>query len=508
MEQNNQNSPSAHLSAKELNQKSVRGGKQTFINQVANFFIHMASTVIVARFLGPEEYGIVAMVTSITLFASLFKDLGLSSVTVQKKSLTTEQHSNLFWVNLIAGTTLGGIVACASPLVAYFYGRPELQIVTLVLSSNFIIKSLGTQHSANLVRRMEFGKRSVADISGNVVSLLSSLAFAYFGYGYWALVYSSLLSNATTTILLFYYSPLKIVRPAKKTGLKEMMKFGINVTGFEILNYFSRNLDNILIGKYIGADALGLYNRAYRLMMFPITNLRNPINAVIFPALSKLQDRDSEYRTYFRNAITLLAALTTPVVALLYIVSSPLINVLLGPDWSQVSTLFSIMAIVAFTQPTASQIGTILLTLGKSKKYLQLGLFNSIITSIGFVIGLNWGAEGIAWSYVITRYAALIPNILFCTKGSPIGIRDFFDAMAIPSCISITAAALTKLAISILPFQSDIEVLSLSVITFSVLTYFLASIATYINSGFRNTIDASKAAKFLVLRKKTTSHHA
>ena len=175
-----------------LKQKSVRGGKVMMGSQGITVAVQLVSTVILARILTPEDYGIFAMVTAITAFAGLFRDLGLSSAAIQKKGLTTGQQSNLFWLNVLMGAFLTVLIAGCAPLVARFYGRPDLVNVTLVLSLNFIIISLGTQHGAMLVRRMQFGRSSAAMIAGALATLGVSVFCGLQGYAYWSLVWGTL----------------------------------------------------------------------------------------------------------------------------------------------------------------------------------------------------------------------------------------------------------------------------------------------------------------------------
>ncbi len=409
------------------------------VSQAISIAIQLTSTVILARLLSPDDYGVIAMVMAITAFAGVFRDLGLSSAAVQKKDLTRAQQSNLFWLNVAMGAVLTTIVAAASPLVAWFYGRPELTLVTVALSFTFLIGSLGTQHGARLVREMQFGRMAVATIAGSIAGLITSVTLALQSFAYWALVWGLLSGAVTTTVLLFILSPFRPALFSRNAGIREMVGFGANVTAFDLVNYFHRNLDNVLIGKFWGADALGLYSRAYQLLMFPITAVRGPINAVAFPAMSKLQGQPEDYRNYYRKVTHLLAWVSMPTTAFLFVASAPLIQLLLGNKWAGVSPLFSILAIVGFIQPTASLRGLVLMSLGNGKKYLRWGIINAIFISLGFTIGVRWGPQGVAWSYVVTTYLILPFSLIYVFYGTPVRPSDYWKSIRSPAIASVVA---------------------------------------------------------------------
>lgn len=427
----------------DLRQKSVRGGMVTMASQAISIAIQLASTVILARLLSPDDYGIIAMVMAITAFAGIFRDLGLSSAAVQKKDLTRAQQSNLFWLNVAMGTVLTAIVAAASPLVAWFYGQPELTLVTIALSFTFVIGSLGTQHGARLVREMQFGRRAVATIAGSIAGLTTSVTLALQGFAYWALVWGLLSAAITTTVLLFILSPFRPALFSRNAGIREMLGFGANVTVFELVNYFHRNLDNVLIGKFWGAEALGLYSRAYQLLMFPITAIRGPINAVAFPAMSRLQNQPDAYRAYYRRVTQLLAFVSMPITAFLFVASAPIIEFLLGREWLGVSPLFSLLALTAFIQPVAGLRGMVLLSSGQSRRYVQWGIFNAVCVSIGFLVGVRWGGVGVAVAYAIVNYAILYPSLLLAFKNTSLRSSDFFVPILGPAVSSMVAVVMT-----------------------------------------------------------------
>lgn len=429
----------------DLKKRSVRGGMITITTQVITVVTQIVSTVVLARMLTPDDYGVMGMVLSIVALAALFKDLGLSSAAIQRAELTDDQRSNLFWINAFFGLLLGVAFAAAAPLVAWFYGRPELVGMTLILSLTFVLGGLGAQHNAMLVRHMQFGRQGIVNISGIAVTFAVSVALAYFGFRFWALAWGHVAGTAARTLLIWALAPFMPGRWKRGIGTLDMLRFGANVTGFNFVNYFSRNLDNILIGKFVGADALGIYSRAYQLMLFPIQNLRGPIGAVTYPALCRLQDKPEDWRKYHMQTLRVLAFLTMPLVAWMYLVSEPLILLLLGENWAGVIPLFRILAIVAFIQPCAGMVGSVMLSVGHSREYFVQGVATSGAITLAFAVGIFWGATGIALGYLVANYLVLIPLLAYAYKGTALKIRDFFDSVSLPAFLALASLGVSYL---------------------------------------------------------------
>ena len=435
----------------DLKRKSVRGGATTLASQGMSVAVQLASTVILARLLSPEDYGIMAMVLAITAFAGLFRDMGLSVAAVQKKSLSRAQQSNLFWLNVLMGALLTVAVAFSSPLVASFYKKPELVAVTQVLSTTFLISSLATQAGAMLVRQMQFGRKAFATISGSVVTLAVAVIMAMQGYSYWSLVFGNVFGGVCTTLLLFILSPFRPSLPSRGSGVREMVKFGANVTAFNFVNYFHRNLDNILIGRVWGTESLGLYSRAYGLLLLPISSIRAPIIAVALPALSKLQGDPAAFRNYYLRTTSLLAFLSMPLTSFLFVCSRPIIELALGPDWMGVAPIFSVLAIASFIQPASGFVGSLLLSLGRGRRFLACGAFNAGFFAAAFLIGVQWGAIGVAVSYAIANYLVLYPWLRWSFLDTSVTFEGFLRACTFPALLSVSAAALSILILPQLP---------------------------------------------------------
>jgi PST family polysaccharide transporter len=418
----------------------LRSGAATIGAQGIMFFLQLASTMVLARVLTPEDYGINAMAVAINGFASVFSDLGLSNATVQQPEINHEQVSNLFWINVFIGFFLTIIIAASSPLAAWFYNTPALLEVMLSLSIIFTISGFSVQHSALLKRQMRFYSIAKIRVTSLLLGIIVAILASYFGLGYWALVLNTL-TNVTANTLGFWYACKWVpTAPQRSIKVSSMVKFGADLVGFDVVNYFARNLDNILIGKFWGASVLGLYSKAYQLLMMPITNLRGPANSVAIPALSRLQNDPEMFKNYYLKYVSLLAFISMPLVAFMFICTEQLISILLGNQWIEASKLFKILAIAAFIQPVSSTFGVVLVSKGKSRLYLKIGVFNSFICCLSFIAGLPWGAEGIAIGYIFANYLTIIPILHYSFKDTSINIQCFFKSIYIPILSSIFMA--------------------------------------------------------------------
>jgi len=433
---NNKWFETSHLS-EDLKSHSISGGFNTIVAQVISFTINMSTTVILARLLTPEDYGLVAMVTAVTGFVSIFKDMGLSAAIIQKPKIDQSQVSSVFWINCLVSLGIAIIIALASSLLATFYNEERLFNITLVFAASIFLTGLSLQHNALMKRQMKFKMLSILNIICAFASLATGLLLAWQGFGYWAIVATTICPPLYYTIALWIVCDWRPDLTLKTANTKSILKFGAGLTGFDLVNYFSRNMDNVLIGKYAGSNALGIYSKAYQLLMLPITQLRDPLNTVALPALSNLQNDKWKYNYFFRRYLFTLAFFSMPVVVFCAVFSKEIITIILGESWVKASYVFQILSLVAFIQPAAGTQGLLLITTGKAKKYFIVGVVAAVCYVGSFAIGVNWGMEGVAISYVLATYAIFLPSLAYSLKDSPLTVPHFLKEIVYPASFSI-----------------------------------------------------------------------
>ncbi|HYY56257.1 MAG TPA: lipopolysaccharide biosynthesis protein, partial [Pyrinomonadaceae bacterium] len=296
----------------DLGGRTARGGALTFASQGFKFFAGIAGTIVLARLLTPEDYGLIGMVAIVTGFVSMFKDMGLSMATVQKSDIKYEHVSTLFWVNVALSFAIMLLTVALSPAVAWFFKEPRLLWITIAYAGGFIFGGLSVQHEALLRRQMRFGALAITEISSALAGFVTAIVLAYFGARYWALVVNQLVMSLVYAVGVWVVCGWRPGLPVRYSGVRSMLAFGGNYTGFSIVNYFGGNLDNLLVGRIWGAAQLGFYAKAYQLLLLPIDQINAPVTAVAMPALSRLTDSPERYRQAYLRILQKLAIITMP----------------------------------------------------------------------------------------------------------------------------------------------------------------------------------------------------
>ncbi len=423
----------------DLQKHTVRGGAITLSSQILKFTLQTGGTFLLARLLVPSDFGLIGMVTIILNFVELFKDLGLSTATVQKDQINHAQVSLLFWINLAFSVAVTAIVAAMAPLVAWFYQEPRLTSIVLVLSANFILGGLAVQHVAILQRRMQFGLIAQSEIVSMVVGVLAAMGSALGGAGYWSLVIWRLAQSVTVLICVWIALPWRPGWVGKASGMASMLAFGGNITGFNVLNYFSRNFDNFLIGRYWGAEQLGLYAMAYKILLMPIQQINAPITNVAIPVLSRLQEEPEKYRRYYYKAVLAICTFGVPVVAFMFATADQIVLLMLGQDWLGVIPIFRWLTPAAYIGAFNVATGWVYISLGRVDRQLYWIIPKSIFDVILFAISVQWGAIGVAAAYGIAQPLIRIPEIFYCYRGTPLTVAGLAEAIWIPTLASLGA---------------------------------------------------------------------
>lgn len=424
---------------KDLHGRSFRGGVVTLSGQGAKFALGLLSTAALARLLRPQDFGLIAMVTSITAFVGLFKDLGLSNATVQRAQVTHEQVSFLFWVNLGLSLAVALAVLALAPVIAWFYHEPRLAPVTMVLSLTFVFSGLTVQHQAILRRQMQFKALAIRDAVSLAGGIAVGITLAWFGFGYWSLVAVLFSTSLINCILLWTICGWRPSAFRRGVGVRDMLVFGGNLTAFNVLNYFTRSFDNILIGRVLGAAPLGIYTKAYGLLMMPISQINFPMAAVLLPGLSRLQDDPREYARLFVNATRAIALITVPLVVFSFVLSQDIVLVLLGRKWLSVAPIFQFLAPAALFGAISFAPGWLCQSLGRVRRQFHYALVSTPITVTGFLIGIKWGTAGVAASYSLTFSLLFWGYVWYASKDSPVRFSEIaitFVSVFLPASLA------------------------------------------------------------------------
>ena len=388
-------------------------------------FIHIATLMVLVRILTQEQFGLMAMIVPITSFVMLFNDMGLSTAVVQREKITHAQVSGLFWINLGISGVLAALFTALAPVLAWFYAEPELLNPTLVLSINFLLSGFALQHQGLLQRQMRFGVLARVNLARTFVSGLAGVTAAAWGAGIWSLVIMPLVSNICYGSLLWWVCRWRPARPARQVGLKKLIVFGGDLTGMRVLHHFSTVIDKVLIGRFIGAVPLTLYDKAYALLLVPIRQIHLPLTTMVVTTLSRLQDDIERFRLYFLKAFSLITLITIPIIVYLIVMADEVVLLVLGQEWSESAHIFRLLGFAGLIQPFYNAFSWLLISLGRTKRLLVWTVWWSLFTILSFVAGLLIGGiQEVALSFTISQYTLLGPGFLFVFVNSPLRVID------------------------------------------------------------------------------------
>jgi len=426
----------------DLKAKTIRGALARLCAQGASFVLRAGSLMVLARLLSPNDFGLVGMVTAFTGVLTLFRDFGLSAAAVQRTNVTQEQISTLFWINLLAGALLGLLALAMAPAIAAFYHEPQLFAVTTALAAGFVFNAAGTQHSALLQRQMRFTALAIINMVALAVGTTIAIAGAEAGYGYWALVAMTLSSPLVATIGFWLATRWVPGAPHRRVGIRSMMHFGGALTFTGLIVYVGYNAEKVLIGRFWGVDAIGIYGRAYQLINIPTDNLNSAVGEVAFSALSRLHDDPVRLKTYFLSGFSLILGLTLPITIACALFADDVVLVFLGPTWKDAAGIVRLLAPTIAVFSIINPLGWLIFSIGFVARGMKAAPVLATIMVTGYVVGLPYGPKGVAFAYSAVLTLWLIPHILWSVHGTPVSFRDVMLAVSQPLASSIFAGGL------------------------------------------------------------------
>lgn len=432
----------------DLKRRTVQGGVAKLFGQATNFILRLAFLMIMARLLSPEEFGLVAMVTVVTGFYGLFTSAGLSSATVQRVTVTDEQVSTLFWINMLVGAVMCALCLATAPVLVAFYDEPRLSWVTAALAAGFLVNAAGVQHIAILQRELRNVTLTTMEVLAQLVSIATGLAFAVAGFGYWAIVASTLAGPAVMTVLAWAIARWIPGRPHRDSEIGSMLRFGGAVTIQSVVSYGAQNLDKVLIGRVGGLAALGVYGRSYQLISMPMTSISSAIGWVAFSALSRMQEDTHRYRSYFLTGYAVVVSFVVPIIVFGAVFADDTVRIVLGAQWSEAVPILRLLApaalvLVLIEGPTY----WLLHSLGLGARSLWVTVAFSCVLLVACVVGVPYGAAGIALATSIALVLWLVPHLVWCVRGTPIRLNDLLQTAWRPLLGSMIASLISFIAV-------------------------------------------------------------
>lgn len=379
-----------------LGDAAARGTGLTLGAQLIRSFFQFGSLIVLARILSPEDFGVVASVTAIVGIADILRDFGLSSAAIQAKTLSNDERTNLFWANVGFGTLCALLTIAAAPLIERIYGDDALGPIVVALAVVFVISGINTQFNAELARSLRFPALVIADLCGQALGIVLAIVLAVLGAGYWAIIAQQIATAVIIMIINVAMCRWRPGLPRRSVSIRRFFRFGGGVFGSQVIAYLTRNIDNVAIGAYWGSATLGLYSRAYQLLMTPLNQINAPLTRVALPILSRVQDDDVVFARYLKKAQLVGCYVTATVFALFAALAGPIVAVLFGPKWHAVAPIFAVLSVGGIFRSIEQVSYWIFLARGKTGAQFRLYLYSRPVL-IGMILaGLPWGALGVA----------------------------------------------------------------------------------------------------------------
>lgn len=431
-----------------LGRKAARGAFVTFGGQGIKIAIQTLSVMLLARLLTPRDYGLIAMVVAIIGVGDIFRDFGLSSAAIQSKTLSKQQRDNLFWINAAIGLTLATIVYLGSGLIAHIYGQPRLIPIAQVLCLTFVCNGLATQFRADLNRRLLFLRLTIADIAAPTVGLVVALVMAAQGATYWALVGKQLAQTFALFVMLAAGAHWIPGLPRRHANMGRLLRFGSNLVVTQVIGYGGNNVDALNIGIRLGAGPLGYYNRAFSLLMTPLTQLRAPTTMVALPILARLSDDDDRYSQFVQRGQLALGYTLVAGLAVVVGAAEPFTRIFLGSTWISVAPILRLLALAGVFQTLAYVGYWIYLSRGLTRDLMRYSIISALINVVCITAGCTWGVVGVAAGYALSPALSWPLSLWWLSRRTPIpmGIlmRGALRILAVASCAAAASAVVVQ----------------------------------------------------------------
>ena len=434
--------------------EAVRGARDLGIAQVVKFAAYLVGLVVLSRLLTPEAFGVFAVATAFVGLAEYFRDFGLSVAAIRERDLPDTHRDALFWTNTALGVLLAALALILAQPLAWLFDMPALAGVVAALSGVFLINGVGAQYRASLTRERRYRRLAAADAAAAVGGLIAAIAAAVAGAEYWSLVAQALTVALLSTAVLIVSGRWRPRRPVRVSGMGRYYRFGADYAASQLIGYLGNNVDTIALGLWAGPRATGVYSRAFQLSVGTLDQVKAPAVTVALPSLSIVRDDESALMRFLLRGQLLLGYLTVPIAAAMFAGADAGVRLLLGSEWSDAAPIVAILAIAAALQQLATVASWLFVTSGHAARLRNYMIVSSTFKVVGVLIGVSFGAVGVALGYTMavaiagpvaliwsTRAAALPPAPLLLQGARLLGTGAVSAAIGL---LCATAAAVAE----------------------------------------------------------------
>lgn len=412
----------------------------TTISQFIRLGGQFLTTVILARMLPAADFGVIALATVVTGFVAMFRDLGTSAAIIQRSNPSQAMLSSVCWLNLAFALALWLVFAALAPAVAAVLAEPRLVDVLQTLLIALPITAFGAIPQALLEKASRFRTIALIESAGAAAGLGGAVWAAWQGWGVFSLVLQALLAAAVNSIGCWAGCGWRPAFVLDRRSLSGLLTFGGNLVGFNIFNYIIRNIDNLLVGRYLGTTDLGYYSMAYRLMLWPLQNISSVVGRALFPVISRLQSEHRELSTVYLQATVAVVFVSAPLMFGFFVLREPLVSVALGSEWQPVADVLAWLIPVGLLQSIGSTVGSLYLATGRTDVMFKWGILAGLLIVPAFIVGLQWGITGVAAAYAVVSLLLFWPSLAVPYRLVELRVGDVLPRL-VPSILSAAAMA-------------------------------------------------------------------
>ncbi|MBF4630511.1 lipopolysaccharide biosynthesis protein [Clavibacter michiganensis subsp. phaseoli] len=446
-----------------LGARAARGAVVTIGAQLVRILIQVVSVVVLARLLTPTDYGLLAMVLAIIGVGEIFRDFGLSSAAIQARDLSRGQRDNLWWINSGIGVVLAGLVFVAAWPLAAVFGHDELIPIAHALSITFVINGLATQYRADLTRNLRFVALATADVAAPAIALVVAIGGALLGWGYWALVAQQILQTLVLLVMAASFAGWIPRLPRRDVPMRELLRFGWNMVASQMVGYVSNNVDTFLVGVRFGAGSLGIYNRAFQLLMTPLNQIRSPLTTVALPVLSRLATDERRFADFVARGQLALGYTLVAGLGLVASAAVPITDVFLGERWESVAPILRLLAVAGIFQTLAFVGYWVYVSRGLTGDLFRYSLVSATIKIACILLGSTGGVLGIAIGYAVAPALSWPISIWWLSRRAPIPTRRLYAGAGRILGVVGVAGIVTGVVLQLAPTGSSVLDLLLAV---------------------------------------------
>ena len=412
------------------------------LGQGARILVQLVSVVVLARLLDPSAYGIFALALAVVSLGEVFRDFGLSSAAIQARALSRDQQTNLFWVNVGSGCLLAALCLVLSPLVATGSGHEDSAALLRVMACTFVLNGIASQYRADLNRRLRFEALVVSDVVGPLVGVVAGIAAALAGWGFWALAAQQLVGVASSTVLAMILARWLPGLPNRRGDIRAMLRFGAGMVGTQLVGYLNNYVDTLTIGFRLGAEQLGIYDRAYQLLMRTLNQFRNPTMSVALPVLARLEPGSAAVDQLLLRGQAALGYTIVAGSAFAAGAAEPVIALALGAQWDASAPVFGVLAIAGGLQTVGFVSAWVYVSRGLTAELFSYSCLSLALRVVLVLVGSQWGIIGVAVGFAAAPAIGLPLGYLILSRWTPIPLRGLFGGAArIVACAVVAGLA-------------------------------------------------------------------